>query len=528
MTPTFEQRLLGLSAAGDGPLLAGGLKGLEKESLRVGLSGELARTPHPRALGAALTNRYITTDFSEALLEFVTPAHAASWETHQFLCDLHRFAYDRLGDELLWVASMPCRIGEERRIPLARYGRSNIGRMKTIYRRGLGYRYGRAMQTIAGMHFNYSLPPAFWPAYRETLAAKETGDPGQSMDALRSDTYFGLIRNFRRFGWLLLYLFGASPALCRSFVGESRPSLPELDAETLFEPYATSLRMSDLGYSNKTQAKLRISLNRLDEYVADLTRAIEQPNPEYEAYGVRVDGRYRQLNANVLQIENEYYSPIRPKRVARSGERPTRALLRGGVEYVEVRSLDLNIFDPVGANLNQLRFIEAFLIYCLLEESPPLEPEGLAEAQENHALTARAGRDPSMYLRRDGRELPLADWAGELCEGVAAVAERLDRENGDTHYGDAVAAQAALVRDPEATPSGRLLGELVSTGQSFVEYALAAAVGHRDYFAALVPANEARIQELEREAADSHRRQREVEAADELPFEEFLARYFAQ
>ena len=362
MKQGFDKRLKAVADAGD--LLVGGLKCIEKESLRVMSNGELSMRNHPIGLGSALTNRYITTDFSEALLEFVTPAFGTTWEALQCICNIHQYTYSRLGDEMLWPASMPCRIPADEGIPLARYGRSNVGRMKTIYRRGLGYRYGRQMQTIAGVHFNYSIPDPFWVAYREIVG--ETA----SADEFRSEQYLGLIRNFKRFGWLVLYLFGASPALCKSFASGNVASMQSLNKDTYYEPFGTSLRMSDLGYSNKNQSRINISLNSLEEYVRDLSRAIATPEPDYEKIGVKVDGRYRQLNANLLQIENEYYSSVRPKRVAMSGERPTAALRRGGIEYVEVRSLDINVFDPCGINQNTMRFMEAMLIYCMLADSP--------------------------------------------------------------------------------------------------------------------------------------------------------------
>jgi glutamate--cysteine ligase len=384
----FDKRINLLAASTSGNPIWGGKKGIEKESLRVSPDGYLSQTPHPIALGSALTNRYITTDFSEALLEFVTPAFVHTWETLRFLCDVHQFSYAGLNDELLWVCSMPCRIGADGDIPLAHYGSSNVGRMKTIYRNGLGLRYGRSMQTIAGVHFNYSMADAFWPAYQEVESYNG------SVDSLRSDAYFGLVRNFRRFGWLILYLFGASPALCRSFDTSSAPSMQSLDDHTLYQPFATSLRMSDLGYSNRTQARISISLNDLDEYVDDLSKAIWTPEPAFEKFGTKVEGEYRQLSVNQLQIENEYYSPVRPKRVARSGERPTAALKRGGVEYVEIRSLDINPFDPVGINQNAMRFVEAFAIYCLLQDSPPMDDKGWDESARNHTQTAKYGRDP--------------------------------------------------------------------------------------------------------------------------------------
>ncbi len=521
MSKLFQQRISLLVNSNSAHSMWGGYKGIEKESLRVSADGYLAQTPHPVGLGSALSNRFITTDFSEALLEFVTPAVPHPWEALRDLCDIHQFSYPRLNDELLWVASMPCKIPQDPDIPLARYGSSNVGRMKTIYRNGLGYRYGRAMQTIAGLHFNYSLPEKFWPVWQEL--EKSSADPC----VFRSSAYLGLIRNFRRLGWLTLYLFGSSPALCRSFSGAAPANMPELDGMTLYEPFATSLRMSDLGYSNKTQARLNISLNSLDEYITDLSRAICTPDATYEKIGVKVNGEYRQLNANQLQIENEYYSPIRPKRVANSGERPTAALRRGGIEYVEVRSLDLNVFDPVGINQNVMRFTEAFLIYCLLEDSPLLDDEGWDEFAANQTATAKRGRDPELRLRRNGKDIALADWANEILPKVQEVAALLDQCGNSDDYSQAVAAQQALVDDPERTPSARLLYELTSSGSSFFEFAMAAAKGHRDYFAALAPLAADREKLFATEAAESLERQREIEASSTESLDDYLAAYFA-
>jgi glutamate--cysteine ligase len=521
LTTLFDKRIHRLVNAASAAILRGGLKGVEKESLRVRPDGMLSPLPHPEALGSALTNRYITTDFSEALLEFVTPAFRETWQTLEFLCDIHKYSYDRLGDELLWVTSMPCRLPADEEIPLAVYGSSNVGRMKTIYRRGLGYRYGRRMQTIAGVHFNYSLPEPFWLEYQDLES--DNGDAA----AFRSAAYLGLVRNFRRFGWLVLYLFGASPALCKSFAGGASTGMPEFDGETLYEPHGTSLRMSDLGYSNRTQAKINISLNSLEDYVADLNAAINTPERAYERIGVKVDGEYRQLSANRLQIENEFYSPIRPKRVAYSGERPTAALLRGGVEYVEIRSLDLNVFDPVGVNQSAMRFMEAFLVYCLLTESAPLDDDGWVEAAKNQAATARSGRDPSLRLTQEGRQRSLPEWGREIVEGVRAVAEVIDRGDGNDSYRQAVDAQAALLDEPSATPSARLLEELGRSGSSFFEFAMQAARGHKEYFRSLVPLQPERMEQFENETRSSLARQREIEQADTLSFDAYLKRYFS-
>ena len=520
MNQVFEQRLGALHAHGDASV-AGGRRGVEKESLRVTSDGLLAKTPHPAGLGSALTNRFVTTDFSEALLEFVTPALGSTWEALQVVCDIHQFVYSQLGDELLWCASMPCRIPADADIPLARYGNSNVGRMKTTYRRGLGHRYGRNMQTIAGVHFNYSLPESFWPVYRDLLD-EDVGD-----SEFRSAHYLGLVRNFRRFGWIVLYLFGASPALCKSFGGGRDLSMPELNAETYYEPFGTSLRMSDLGYNNQTQAGISISLNRLDEYIRDLSEAIRTPEPAYEKIGIIRDGEYQQLSTNKLQIENEYYSPIRPKRVAQSGERPTAALRRGGIEYVEIRSLDINVSDPAGINQNTMRFMEAFLVYCLLEDSPPFDAVSYEEALQNQALTAKRGREPGLTLRRNGKPVELSDWAGEIVDKVAAVAEFVDRHEEGGCYREAVSHVASQVAEPESTPSARLLQELRDSDCSFFEFALDVARRNKAYFSSIAPMPPERAREIENEARESVQRQRDIEAADDISFEEYLARYFA-
>src|SRR5271169_3449077 len=442
----FERRLAGLINSGARGVLRGGRKGVEKESLRVSPAGEIQHTPHPAALGSPLTNEHITTDFSESLIELVTPPFRETWELLQYLCDIHQFVYRHLDDELLWATSMPCAIKGDESIPLAQFGTSNVGRMKTIYRHGLGMRYGRIMQAISGVHFNYSFSTDLWDALEYVNQSR------QIRQDFISEQYFGVLRNYRRFGWLVLYLFGTSPAVSKGFFAGREISLPSLDDDTVYEPYGTSLRMSDVGYRNKSQATVSVSVNSLDEYIHDLSRAISTPYPPYEKIGVKVDGEYRQLNANILQIENEYYSFIRPKRVARSGERPTKALQRAGVEYVEVRALDVSAFDPVGVNQNKLRFLEAFLALCLLRESDPIGESEQAGLDANHLLVARRGREPGLKLNREGRDVPMKEWAGELLESMQGLCEMLDHGEAAGPYSSALEQQCAKIDDVERTP----------------------------------------------------------------------------
>ena len=519
---TFERRLGSLVNAREPRVLQGGLKGIEREALRVRPNGSLSPAPHPAALGSALTSEHITTDFSEALIELVTPAFAHNWELLQYLCDLHQFVYRKLGDELLWSASMPCALAGDAAVPTALYGNSHVGRMKTVYREGLRNRYGALMQAISGVHFNYSFADRFWEVH-----AAQSGEARLTKD-FRSASYFGLLRNFRRMGWLVLYLFGASPAVGRDFLGDATAGLEMLDDLTAYGPHATSLRMSDLGYRNRSQAGVRVSVNHIDDYLRDLRRAVTTPHPDYEALGVRRGDTWLQLNTNVLQIENEFYSSIRPKRVARSGESPSAALLRGGVEYIEMRLLDVSAFDPVGVNQAKLHFLEAFAALCLLKASPPIQISEQVAIDDNLLKVARRGREPGLNLQRDGRQLPLALWAAEILDQMTGLCELLDEGDAAKPYSAALRVQQQKLADPQVTPSARLLKELTTSHDTFFALALRMSGMHRDYFASLTQPNEARMAGFEAEASESLAKQAAIEASQQGSFEDYLAGYFAQ
>ncbi len=517
----FERRLAGLVNCGERAVLRGGRMGVERESLRVSPTGEIVQTRHPVELGSPLSNPHITTDFSESLIELVTPPFSQSWELLQYLCDIHQFVYRHLDDELLWATSMPGAITGDADIPLAQFGTSNVGRMKTIYRHGLGVRYGRIMQAIAGVHFNYSFADKLWAVLADINESRQT------RQEFMSDQYFGVLRNYRRFGWLVPYLFGTSPAVSKSFFAGRESHLLSLDRDTVYEPHGTSLRMSDIGYRNKNQSTVSVSVNSLEEYIRDLSWAISTPYPPYERIGVKVDGEYQQLNANILQIENEYYSYIRPKRVARSGERPTKALQRAGVEYVEVRALDVSAFDPVGVNQNKLRFLETFLALCLLRESEPIGRSEQEALDANHLKVARRGREPGLTLNREGRSHPMQDWARELLDAMQGIGELLDQGDPARPYAAALEQQVAKIDDVERTPSARMLAEMRQTGETFCELALRMSKLHKDYFLGLYPPNAQRLAELAAEAAESHLAQARVEASDQVDFDAYLADYLA-
>ncbi|MFC0711494.1 glutamate--cysteine ligase [Azorhizophilus paspali] len=520
MSELFSRRLALLGEPANQSLLRHCLHGIERECLRVDATGELARTPHPAALGSALTHPYITTDYSEALLEFITPAETDSAATLAALERVHRFAYAKLDGEYLWSPSMPCPLPAEEDIPIARYGNSHIGRLKHVYRKGLALRYGRTMQCIAGIHYNFSLPEELW-----SLLQRAEGDVCSVRD-FQSERYIALIRNFRRYSWLLMYLFGASPALDKSFLRGYPHHLQELDAETLYLPWATSLRMSDLGYHNNAQADLTPCYNDLASYTDSLRRAVSTPYAPYAAIGAQRDGEWLQLNTNVLQIENEYYSIIRPKRVTASGERPIQALVARGVQYVEVRCLDIDPFLPLGIDLDEARFLDAFLLFCALEDSPCLTASECASCTGNFLKVVKEGRRPNLHLQRHGQPVPLAAWAGELLERLQPLAALFDRAYGGDGYEKALHAQQAKVAAPELTPSARLLATLRERGESFRAFALRQSLAHAESFRAR-PLGEEQRQAFEAEARASLAEQAELERRDTGSFDDFVAAYQA-
>ncbi len=491
-------------------------RGIEKESLRVSEDGHISLADHPAALGSSLTNPYITTDFSEALLEFITPAYSDIDECLSTMENIHRFTLQNLeNQEMLWVASMPCPLGNSDDIPIAQYGSSNVGKLKTLYRHGLSNRYGRLMQIVSGIHYNFSMPDSFWQPYQQMC-----GHQGELKD-FKTEKYLHLIRNFHRYSWLLIYLFGASPAACKCFVQGREHSLQELDEHSLYLPFATCLRMGNLGYKSEAQKSLFVCYNELETYVDCLDEAMHTPYPEYEAIGQSKDHEYLQINANLLQLENEFYSTIRPKRVVRSGQRPLQALTEDGIEYIEVRALDLNPYFPLGIDTEQIHFLDSFLLHCLLADSPECNKQEFFEVADNLALVVEQGRDPDLTLNLEGSPKKLPVWAAEILEQASNAASILDHVHGSSNYIDSVAAQSAKVANPDITPSGKILKDMKQQGLSFFEFSMQQSRMHRD-FLQNNGLSETTLKMMEKTAADSIRKQTEIEQQDRIDFHEFL------
>jgi glutamate--cysteine ligase len=516
----LNRRVALLSQPQHRALLGHGLRGIERETLRVDHHARLATTPHPAALGAPLTHPHITTDYAEALMEFVTSAEPDIATALDQLDAVHRFTYSKLGDELLWSQSMPCALPAEADIEIAHYGSSHIGMMKHVYRRGLALRYGKAMQCIAGIHYNFSLAPALW------ALLQQDADIGGTPRDFQSASYFGLIRNFRRYSWLLMYLFGASPALSASFLHGKPHKLERLSADTLYLPHATSLRMSDLGYQSDAQSSLSVQFDHIDNYIRSLTEAVSQPYAPYAAFGTHRDGEWIQLNTNLLQIENEYYSTIRPKRVIGVGERAVGALAERGVQYIEVRCLDVDPFEPVGISLQTGRFMDAFLLFCALTESPANAGHD-ADDHLNFARTVNEGRRPGLQLQRDGTGIGLQQWAMELLAQIDTTAGLLDAHAGSEVHAAAMAAQRAKVADVALTPSAQALAAIIAHGNSFCAFGLRQSEVHAQAMRS-PPLSAAQMTAFEESVTRSVADRRALEEQQTGDFDTYVAAYLAE
>ncbi len=427
-------------------------RGIEKEGLRVTPKGTIAQTKHPEVLGAALTHPNITIDFAEAQLELITDATTSVDASLDKLELLHAHVFSHLDGELIWPGSMPCHFNHADEIKIAHFGSSFEGQTKHIYRLGLANRYGRTMQSISGIHFNFSVPEAFWQTFSHCWQTQ------QEKQAYISSQYFALMRNFNRHSWLLCYLFGASPGADVSFVDSDRHSLSYIGKDTLGLPYATSLRMSDLGYQSQAQSKLNIRFDSLSTYLNDLNKGLALHYSDYEEIDGTAQLGQQQLNCNLLQIENEFYSQIRPKQIPSFGESANQALRSRGVEYVEVRILDINPFLPLGLNEEQIRFLDMFLLYCLLSESPCIGSKEQNEIDGNLSRVIAAGRDPEAVLCQNGKCISLQEQANYLLDQMQLLAELLDsaQQGKAKAYLYALEEQKNKVENAELTPSGML------------------------------------------------------------------------
>ena len=495
------------------------LIGIEKESLRVSENGSISQEPHPEAYGSPLTNPAITTDFSEALIELVTEPFDSADKALNELAKIQHFVHHHLTPgERFWPASMPCILRGHTNIPIAQYGGSNLGIMKTVYRRGLANRYGSVMQAISGIHFNYSFSLDFLQAYRDLMS------PDMSLRSFIDYHYMGLARNVMRYGWIIPYLFGASASVCKSFMKDYHEhDLEEFDDNTFYLPYATSLRMGDIGYQNSQEEEkgVKANYNSLHNYVHSLRAAMQTSCKDFEEIGLKKDGEYQQLNTNILQIANEYYASVRPKPLLHGMDRPLRALTNNGIGYIEIRSLDVNPLISLGIDKPQIQFLEVFLLFCLLQDSAAISTSEQFDIDNNDNLVAHKGRQSGLMLTNNGKEVLLQDWGKEIFVGVTDCSKLLTKEHQKS-----VQKMLSRINNPDLTPSAMILEEMRQTESGFFEYIDKLSHQNRELYRSK-SIDKDYFDALEELAISSHHEQLKMEAKDVLSFDEFIEEYFA-
>ncbi|MHA3891993.1 glutamate--cysteine ligase [Acinetobacter sp. GXMZU3951] len=508
----------------DSSLLQGMLRGIERESLRMQSNGFLSQADHPKALGSALTHPHITTDYSEALMEFITPPQDTIAKALSYLKDIHAVVHQHLEhEEKLWPLSMPCMLdNEEDNIRLAQYGSSNIGRFKTLYRHGLGVRYGRRMQTISGVHYNLSFPDHLFAALQQQ---ESDADLRQlSAQDYRSHRYFALIRNFIRLTPLVMFLLGASPSVCKCFMtGREHHLLPLLKG-TLYLPYATALRMGRFGYQNSAQKQLGIHYNDMQGYLAELQKAVKTPYADFSRLGLNdAQGEPIQINDHVLQIENEYYSLVRPKQVPQAGETPSEALANRGVGYVELRAVDVNPYSPIGIDENSAGFLEVLALYCLLLDSPALLDAEQEQIEKNQAEVVNRGRAPNAQIVEAGQHYEIEAWCQKHLDAMHPLAELLDQANATQLYTQALQVMQQRIDEVDHTLSAQVIADTLTYGGTW-NFGSVMAQQHAAVYEQhqLDPATQAYFDDL---VQTSLQQQQQLEQDNAISFDEYLAHY---
>ena len=498
-----------LASAEDAKAILTFQRGIERELLRTTQQGSLALSQHPKALGAKLTHPLITTDFSESQLELITPVHQSTEAVLADLGQIHQWTARQLDEERLWPGSMPCQLPEEQEIPLAYYGDSNLGRLKTTYRHGLGIRYNRTMQTICAVHYNFSFTSAFFAALYQTAQGQSL--TVQKEHEYRSEKYFDLMRNFRSLAWLPAYLFGASPAVDQSFVRNQDHDLTALDGNTFYKPYATSLRSGGLGYQSETQSELlKVCYNSLENYTETLRAGITTRFDPYHQLNQKKDTQFAQVNANILQSEAEFYSSVRAKSNPPPGKNFLKHLDETGVGYVEVRMLDINPYLP--------------LLHCMLAPSPEHDDRLCDEAVHNFEATTDAGRRPGFTLRQGAQSVSLQAWARQTFEALYELAAILDDLHQTQRYQTCLNALADRIDDPDLTPSGQVLMDLKSQSVSLIDHHLQ--LSQRHYATYMTPPlAAATIKKFEQIAEQSHLDFKKIPGNSDQDFSQFLANY---
>ncbi|WP_058484900.1 glutamate--cysteine ligase [Defluviitalea phaphyphila] len=442
-------------------LLLDGMWGLERETHRITNTGDIALTNHPKELGDKLENPNITTDFGESQLEFITFPYNSLEKVYEELKSLHIKTEEILKDEILWSMSMPPRLPKEEDIPIAKFNNTEEGKIKEIYRRGLAIRYGKKMQMISGIHYNFSLGNKIIDYLFEHFGQ------GKNKRQFIDEIYFCMARNFLKYRWLLIYLFGASPNFDNSFGSFNNQDLS----------FATSIRVSPLGYGNISRDKYYISYNSLSEHIKDVKKLLNTKNPQFTKLGIYKNGEQIQLNDNILQTEGELYSCIRFKQATNKGETPLQALQKRGIKYIEVRVLDINPFEKTGISIDQLYFMHVFMLFCLFETSEKISKEIMKKINRNHDLVSLYGRKDNLILENyDGSKINLKNWSKDIFRKIRDIAIFMDKCQKYKKYEYIINKEYEKVLNTSGILSSKIINEMHKCNETFLEFGLRRAI----------------------------------------------------
>lgn len=386
------------------PFLGKARFGVEKESHRVDLSGNLAKTDHPSSLSVQDHHPYIQRDFSETQMELITPVTESLEELLNFLSAIHDVTYRSISeDEMLWPLSMPPALPQnEEEIVIAKLNNP----ASVEYRQALAKSYGRRKQMISGIHFNFEFSEELLKALFS--AQTEIAD----YDQFKTEVYLKVTRNYLHYRWLYTYLFGASPLSEQNFFEENTTNEP-----------VRSLRNSKFGYTNREDVK--VSFKSIHDYVSDLTTLVK--------------------NGQLVE-EKEFYSPVR----LRGGQR-VADLQNHGIQYIELRNIDLNPFELNGISYEQAKFLHVFLVYLLWKEEGACSDEWVQEGDLNNNTVALEHPLEKTAFHKEART---------IVEEMEQFVQKFKLEVPNSFFENV----KNMIGEPTLTLAGRLV-EQIGTGE---------------------------------------------------------------
>ena len=403
--------------------------GLEKENVRVTERGNLALTPHPKAFGDREKNAYIKTDFSESQLEMVTPVCNTLEEVYSFICNLNKVVSLEImkNGEFLWPQSNPPILPREEEIPIAKLS----NREDELYRENLSYKYGKKKQVISGIHYNFSFKEEFIKLlYKELKVEKDFRE-------FKDDIYLRMARNFQKYHWLLIYLTGASPVFHESYIEEIKEEGEILGEDSYYIKDDTSLRNSSYGYKNKKD--YYVSYNSIGEYASDIKNLVKDKE---------------------IQSIKEYYNPIRLKSLG--SEDMLESLLNKGIDYLEVRLLDLDPLSIQGVSKETLYLVHLFMIYTLLKENKEITYKDQEEFFKNHDMVALKGRNEDAVIHENGVPVLLKDKGREILSEMDEIVEILFSNNEE--FKNVIKRALEKINNPHDIISEKLIKDIKEEG----------------------------------------------------------------